>query len=182
MTLLASSVYGSAPNIKATVITDAVLQSITACIVDLPRKALVGRAACILLCNTLAGCDANIIKASIHMRNFVPFTIGCNWYFDCVHCHVWRVSVLLMFDHHQASEFGMFRELAFAASKDCDLSTLSYLLSALMNFKPTSANLATLSSARVADRLPHFVSCSDAGLNVFFFETVHLAPKTFLQA
>ena len=68
-----------------------------------------------------------------------------------------------MFEHHQASEFGMFRELAFAASKDCDLSTLSYLLSALMNFKPTSANLATLSSARVADRLPDFVSCSDAG-------------------
>jgi hypothetical protein len=73
-----------------------------------------------------------------------------------------------MFEYHQASEFGMFKELAFAASKDCDLSTLSYLLSALMNFKPTSANLATLSSARVADRLPDFVSCSDAGEISFF--------------
>ena len=169
MTLLASSVYGSAPNIKANVLTDAVLQGITVCIVDLPRKAPVGRAACILLCNTLAGCDANIIKASSPMRNFVLLSIGCNLYYDCVHRHERRVCVLLMFEHHQASEFGMFKELAFAASKDCDLSTLSYLLSALMNFKPTSANLATLSSARVADRLPDFISCSDAGIIGFFF-------------
>ena len=89
MTLLASSVYGGAPNIKATVITDAVLQSITACIFELPSKELVGRAACILLCNTLAGCDANVTKASICMRIFVLNDVIYFFSFECAHCHQW---------------------------------------------------------------------------------------------
>ena len=64
MTLLASTVYGLAPDHKEKMFVDSLARDIAACIqLSLPNKALVGRAACILLCNMLAGCDANITKA-----------------------------------------------------------------------------------------------------------------------
>ena len=47
--------------------TDALLRTVSACILELPNQALVGRAACILLCNVLAGCDANVAKVSAPM-------------------------------------------------------------------------------------------------------------------
>ena len=63
MTLLARSVYGCMPHAKEKVLTDALLQVIAECIAKLPNQPLVGRAACILLCNTLAGSVINVEKA-----------------------------------------------------------------------------------------------------------------------
>ena len=64
MTLLASTVYGLGPDNKEKMFAESLARDIAACIqLSLPSKALVGRAACILLCNMLAGCDANIAKA-----------------------------------------------------------------------------------------------------------------------
>jgi hypothetical protein len=79
MTLLASCVYGSAPAIKASIMTDALLRTVSACILELPNQALVGRAACILLCNVLAGCDANVAKVSAPMAAAMLAHAG----FDC---------------------------------------------------------------------------------------------------
>ena len=65
MTLLASTVYGLGPENKEKMFADSLACDIAVCIqLSLPNKALVGRAACILLCNMLAGCDANVTKAS----------------------------------------------------------------------------------------------------------------------
>ena len=67
MTLLASCVYGSTPAVKASIMTDALLRTVSASILELQNETLVGRAACILLCNVLAGCDANVIMVSAIM-------------------------------------------------------------------------------------------------------------------
>jgi hypothetical protein len=63
MTLIASCVYGSTPAVKETLLPHMLLRSISASILELPNQAPVGRAACILLCNVLAGCDINVEKA-----------------------------------------------------------------------------------------------------------------------
>ena len=65
ISLLASTVYGLAPDHKEKMFPDSLARDIAACIQlsSVLNKALVGRAACILLCNMLAGCDANITKA-----------------------------------------------------------------------------------------------------------------------
>ena len=47
--------------------TDALLRTVSASILELQNQALVGRSACILLCNVLAGCDANVVKVSAIM-------------------------------------------------------------------------------------------------------------------
>ena len=65
MTLLASCVYGTDATVKEAVLTDSLLRTVADCIHELPQQAPVGRAACILLCNMLAGCDANVSKASV---------------------------------------------------------------------------------------------------------------------
>jgi hypothetical protein len=64
MNLLARSMYGCASNIREQMFTDALLQDIAACIQALPNQALVGCSACILLCNALAGSNANVEKAT----------------------------------------------------------------------------------------------------------------------
>jgi hypothetical protein len=65
MSLLASCVYCSAPTIKEALLTESLMRAIADCIYELPNQAPVGRAACILLCNVLAGCDSNVTKASV---------------------------------------------------------------------------------------------------------------------
>ena len=73
MTLLARSVYGCSPNIKAKVFTDDLMRVVSECISRMPSQALVGRAACILLCNLLAGCDPNVDKVCHFILGFVEF-------------------------------------------------------------------------------------------------------------
>lgn len=65
MTLLASCVYGSTPAVKEAILTESLMRTVADCIYELPNQSHVGRAACILLCNLLAACDANVAKASI---------------------------------------------------------------------------------------------------------------------
>ncbi len=58
---------------------------------------------------------------------------------------------------------GIMNHLARAASKDIDESTQSYLLSAVMNFKPTSMNLKFLTDSNLPSKLPALLSSGDSG-------------------
>jgi hypothetical protein len=70
LTFLASTVYGMASEIKESVMSTLLLRDIACCIQStLPNGALSSRAACILLCNLLAGCDENVTK----VRQLHPF-------------------------------------------------------------------------------------------------------------
>jgi hypothetical protein len=126
MTLLARSVYGCMPHIKEKFLTFNLLQEIAVCIMRLPTQAVLGRAACILLCNALAGSSANIEKAT---------------------------------------QFGMFKHLTTATLTENGSIALSYLLSAMMNFRPTASHLTSLSDAGIPMKLPEFLSRSDPGLS-----------------
>ena len=85
MTLLASCVYGSTPAVKASIMTDALLRTVSGSMLELQNQALnqqnevlVARAACILLCNVLAGCDANVVKVSAIMAAAIAcFVCAC---------------------------------------------------------------------------------------------------------
>jgi hypothetical protein len=71
---------------------------------------------------------------------------------------------MLLIPHRtQATLFGMFRELATAACKDIDPSSLAYVLSAMMNFQPTASLGSMLTNFGVSDRLSGFLSSSNAG-------------------
>ena len=75
MTLLACTVYGLHSDLKERMLTDSLVRDIAACIqLSIPNNALVGRAACILLCNLLAGCDSNIAKARAFFTLHRAFT------------------------------------------------------------------------------------------------------------
>ena len=63
----------------------------------------------------------------------------------------------------QATQFGMFRELALAASKDIDPSAMSYVLSTMLNFQPTPAHALILSNVGLPPKLTKFLSCSHSG-------------------
>ena len=112
MTLLASCVYGSTPAVKASIMTDALLRTVSASMLELQNQALnqqnevlVARAACILLCNVLAGCDANVVKVSAIMAAAIQrlralFAHVFGFYMWCLLCMlnafaghaVWNVS------------------------------------------------------------------------------------------
>jgi hypothetical protein len=63
----------------------------------------------------------------------------------------------------QATQFGLFGELALATSKGIDSITMSYILASMINFKPTQSHALILSNVGLPAKLTGYLSCSHSG-------------------